>query len=163
MSGVGEELVIQNKYLKIIDILNDLDLIAELNKENLSGVELRLNDIDHFIENQDRCGLKLTPKQKAKLIDIIKELRVKRRNLKNDIVMAEVVNKNRNKIGSEQYRAMIKNDVYQKEKSLSKKYHARVMKNADIFDLITDYNAPGPKPKNIFRIMEQENEGELES
>lgn len=119
--------------LDAIQKLDDLDDYFEKLSSLQSKVDEELSDLLHFIENPKN---KLTNKQSSKLIDLIKEKRIERRNLLNDFEIKKVFNDNRNKICYTNQRQFFLNAINKKNRELNNEYKPRILSDDEILDKI---------------------------
>lgn len=107
----------------IMSQLDDLDVhISELSA-NLEKVDHAIMDISHYVEFN-----KFSLKSSYYIINMFHELRVLRREIKDEIEISDVFNQHRQKIINDGNRQMLMNEVYKKEKKLNERvYGYRVL------------------------------------
>lgn len=105
---------------EIKDVVERLDRIDEYNNsltDNLSELDCKQQDLLHYIENN-----KINVLWCYRMIKEIKQIRQKRRKVKNDMELLSKYNEHKNKMISKENRQFLLAEVYKKEKMLSKNY-----------------------------------------
>lgn len=149
-----EEIV--SRYLAVVKELDSIDTYLNGVADRQSDIDTRISDVEHFIEELDYYDVQLTAKQCQKLIELIKDLRQIRRGLKKEQYLNDVLDQNKAKIGYSNQRQMLITDLCRKEKSLNTVYKPRLLSYNEIWNIITDANARGRKPKNKFETETEE-------
>lgn len=109
-----------NVIEEINDVVEKLDKIDEYNNsltDNLSELDCKQQDLLHYIENN-----KINVLWCYRMIKEIKQIRQKRRKVKNDMELLSKYNEHKNKMISKENRQFLLAEVYKKEKMLSKNY-----------------------------------------
>lgn len=150
-----EEIV--SRYLAVVKELNDIDTYLDGVADRQSDIDTRISDVEHFIEELDYYDVQLTAKQCQKLVELIKDLRQIRRGLKKEQYLNDVLDQNKAKIGYSNQRQMMIADLCRKEKALNTVYKPRLLSYNEIWNIITDVNGRGRKPKNKFETEENSN------
>ena len=105
---------------EIKDVVERLNRIDEYNNsltDNLSELDCKQQDLLHYIENN-----KINVLWCYRMIKEIKQIRQKRRKVKNDMELLSKYNEHKNKMISKENRQFLLAEVYKKEKMLSKNY-----------------------------------------
>lgn len=105
---------------EIKDVVERLDRIDEYNNsltDNLSELDCKQQDLLHYIENN-----KINVLWCYRMIKEIKQIRQKRRKVKNDMELLSKYNEQKNKMISKENRQFLLAEIYKKEKMLSKNY-----------------------------------------
>lgn len=105
---------------EIKDVVERLDKIDEYNNsltDNLSELDCKQQDLLHYIENN-----KINVLWCYRMIKEIKQIRQKRRKVKNDMELLSKYNEHKNKMISKENRQFLLAEIYKKEKMLSKNY-----------------------------------------
>lgn len=152
MDGTIEHTEIIERYLNIIDELNNIDLYWEEARTRKEDMEKRLSDILHFIEELDYYNVSLTANQCKNLIDLIKDFRQIRRVYKKEEILYDTMDSNKQKMSYRNQRPMLVSELCKKEKSLQTTYKPRVLQYDEIWNMITNTTGRGRKPKNKFEM-----------
>lgn len=105
---------------EIKDVVERLDRIDEYSNsltDNLSELDCKMQDLLHYIENN-----KINVLWCYRMIKEIKQIREKRRKVKNDMELLSKYNEQKNKMISKENRQFLLTEIYKKEKTLSKNY-----------------------------------------
>lgn len=105
---------------EIKEVVERLDRIDEYNNsltDNLSELDCKQQDLLHYIENN-----KINVLWCYRMLKEIKQIRQKRRKVKNDMELLSKYNEQKTKIISKDNRQFLLTEIYKKEKSLSKNY-----------------------------------------
>ena len=105
---------------EIKEVVERLDRIDEYNNsltDNLSELDCKQQDLLHYIENN-----KINVLWCYRMLKEIKQIRQKRRKVKNDMELLSKYNEHKNKMISKENRQFLLAEVYKKEKMLSKNY-----------------------------------------
>lgn len=97
----------------IDDYFNDLPNLQ-------SEVDEELSDLYHYVENNE-----LTPRQCTKMIKLIQQKRLIRRNLCNDYEIKKTYNTHRNKLSIESQRQFFLMEIHKTAKKLNQQYRYR--------------------------------------
>ena len=105
---------------EIKDVVERLDRIDEYSNsltDNLSELDCKMQDLLHYIENN-----KINVLWCYRMIKEIKQIREKRRKVKNDMELLSKYNEQKNKMISKENRQFLMTEIYKREKMLSKNY-----------------------------------------
>ena len=105
---------------EIKEVVERLDRIDEYNNsltDNLSELDCKQQDLLHYIENN-----KINILWCYRMLKEIKQIRQKRRKVKNDMELLSKYNEQKTKIISKDNRQFLLTEIYKKEKMLSKNY-----------------------------------------
>lgn len=122
---------ITQKIIKIHDELNELDEYFEELPNIQSKKDEEICDLLHYIENNE-----LTPRQSSKMIKLLHQKRLERRNIKNDVEMKRVYNTHKNKIITDTQRPFFLGEIYKKSKELNCEYKNRQLSDEEIKGLL---------------------------
>ena len=109
-----------NVIEEIKDVVEKLDKIDEYSNsltDSLSELDCKMQDLLHYIENN-----KINVLWCYRMLKEIKQIREKRRKVKNDMELLSKYNEQKTKIISKDNRQFLLAEIYKKEKSLSKNY-----------------------------------------
>lgn len=115
---------------EIKEVIEKLDKIDEYNSsltDNLSELDCKQQDLLHYIENN-----KINVLWCYRMIKEIKQIRQKRRKVKNDMELLYKYNEQKNKMISKENRQFLLTEIYKKEKTLSKNYTNKQYTEEDI-------------------------------
>ena len=115
--------------------LDDLDLYCDGLANELSEIDLKIQDLLHYIENN-----KISILWAYKYIVELKKLRLERRRIKNDMFVLCKYNEHKNKIISSGNRQFLMTELYKAEKQLSRPYKNRQYKDEEIEELLKKSN-----------------------
>ena len=104
-----------------IQILNNVDEYTDTLTEEISNYDKMTSDLLHYIENNN-----LNAPQSCKIIKEIKNIRQKRRKVKNDMEISRVYNDNKNKLLNKDSRTMLSAKIHKTEKQLETEYKNRI-------------------------------------
>lgn len=113
--NIVEELKLLTKKLNEIDDYN-----TNLS-QNLNTLDMKTQDILHYIENN-----KIGAFGCYRIIKELKQIRIERRKVKQDIELARVYDEHKNKLSSQVNRQFLVQEVCRCEKKLSTTYKNRV-------------------------------------
>lgn len=105
---------------EISEIVNRLNKIDEYNStlaDNLSELDCKQQDLLHYIENT-----KISVLWVYRIIKELKNVRINRRKVKNDMELLSKFNEQKTKLLSKENRQFMLAEIYKKEKMLGKKY-----------------------------------------
>ena len=119
--NILEELRIAIGHLNKID-----NYTASLNQE-LSTIDEKISDLLHLIENN-----KINTAGCYRIVKEIRELRIQRRNVKNNIEIARIYNEQKNKLLTNENRIFLIQELCKKEKSLDSTYKNRQYTEDDL-------------------------------
>lgn len=115
----------------VTDRLNNIEDYCESLSDKLSVEDLKMCDLLHYIENN-----KVGTFESYRLIKKIKEIRLDRRKIKNDMEISSTFYSNKNKLISKDYRQFLMTELYKKDKQLHSKYNNRFYQEEDIKSIL---------------------------
>ncbi len=101
----------------IVTALNELDNYSSSLDNKLSELDLKQQDLLHYIENNS-----LKTNECYRIIRELKKIRENRRKVKNDMELVYKYNEQKNKLVSTEYRQFLLTEMHKKEKALAKSY-----------------------------------------
>ena len=113
--------------------------------QRLEEVQSKIRDIEHYLENHiiSRSG-------SIKLISLLQELRIERRQIKQMWELWNTYGLNRDKLKTKEWRSFLTSELHKKDKQLQTEYNYRVFTEEYLDELNEDKPLPrGKKPKNI--------------
>ena len=116
---------------EITNTLNELDIYYDGLTNELSVIDLKIQDLLHYIENNNISIL-----WSYKYIVELKKLRMERRRIKRDMFVLGKYNEHKNKIISSSNRQFLMNEVYKAEKQLDTPYKNRQYKDEEIEEIL---------------------------
>lgn len=119
------------KIKEALDILNVIDEYGNSLNGKLSDLNQQQQDILHYIENN-----KISMLWCYNIVKKIKDIRVERRKIKNDIELITKYNELKNRLSSKDSRAFILTELHKKDKSLQTIYKNRKYSEEDIRDIL---------------------------
>ena len=119
------------KIKEALDILNVIDEYGTSLNSKLSDLNQQQQDILHYIENN-----KINVLTCYNIVKKIKDIRVERRKIKNDIELITKYNELKNRLSSKDSRAFILTELHKKDKSLQTTYKNRQFSEEDIRDIL---------------------------
>lgn len=120
---------------EITNTLNELDTYYDGLANELSVIDLKIQDLLHYIENNNISIL-----WSYKYIVELKKLRMERRRIKRDMFVLSKYNEHKNKIISSGNRQFLMNEVYKAEKQLDTPYKNRQYKDEEIEEILKKSN-----------------------
>lgn len=105
---------------EINEVVNRLNKIDEYNStlaDNLSELDCKQQDLLHYIENT-----KVSVLWVYRMIKELKNVRINRRKVKNDMELLSKFNEQKTKLLSKENRQFMLAEIHKKEKMLGKKY-----------------------------------------
>ena len=127
--------------MKTIDIIEEVeDAINKLNavenymtslNDELSKADLRVTDLEHYIENN-----KINALQANKIIKELQKVLLERRKIKNDIELAKTYRANDTKLVKKKNRELFLEDLHEREKELNKEFKNRVYTKEQIEEIV---------------------------
>lgn len=102
---------------EVVERLDRIDEYSNSLTDNLSELDCKQQDLLHYIENN-----KINVLWCYRMIKEIKQIREKRRKVKNDMELLSKYNEQKNKMISKENRQFLLAEIYKKEKMLSKNY-----------------------------------------
>lgn len=103
------------------------------NFQRLQDVNLEIMDIEHLIENENFSDIAC-----VKTIAKLKELRKKRRSLKNEGELAQKYNELKARLSSKENRQFICSEIHKRAKQFGQEYNYRVLSEEEIKFLLED-------------------------
>lgn len=116
---------------EITNTLNELDTYYDGLANELSVIDLKIQDLLHYIENNNISIL-----WSYKYIVELKKLRMERRRIKRDMFILSKYNEHKNKIISSGNRQFLMSEVYKAEKQLDTPYKNRQYKDEEIEEIL---------------------------
>ena len=116
---------------EITNTLNELDTYYDGLSNELSVIDLKIQDLLHYIENNNISIL-----WSYKYIVELKKLRMERRRIKRDMFILSKYNEHKNKIISSGNRQFLMSEVYKAEKQLDTPYKNRQYKDEEIEEIL---------------------------
>lgn len=102
---------------EIISKLNAIDSYNSSLPQQLSIIDKKQQDILHLIESQ-----KISAFEAYRIIKELRQVRIERRKIKNDMELLRVYDENKNKLSSNENRQFLLHEVCKKEKNLNTEY-----------------------------------------
>lgn len=102
---------------EVISKLNAIDSYNSSLPQQLSIIDKKQQDILHLIESQ-----KISAFEAYRIIKELRQVRIERRKIKNDMELLRVYDENKNKLSSNENRQFLLHEVCKKEKSLNTEY-----------------------------------------
>lgn len=111
----------------IIDKLNEIDNYTQTLGDQLSIEDKKTCDLLHYVENN-----KLSAFECYRLFKEMKDVRIKRRKIKNDMELAKTFDINKSKLLLKENRIFLINELYKRDKQLKTKYVNRYYQEEDL-------------------------------
>lgn len=111
----------------VIDELNRIDDYSKNLVTNLSELDLKQQDLLHYIENNT-----LKTNECYRIIRELKKVREMRRKIKNDMDIISKYNEQKTKLLSTENRRFLLAEIHKREKVLGKKYINKVYSNEEV-------------------------------
>lgn len=102
---------------EVISKLNEIDSYNSSLPQQLSIIDKKQQDILHLIESQ-----KISAFEAYRIIKELRQVRIERRKIKNDMELLRVYDENKNKLSSNENRQFLLHEVCKKEKNLNTEY-----------------------------------------
>ena len=102
---------------EVISKLNEIDSYNSSLSQQLSVIDKKQQDILHLIESQ-----KISAFEAYRIIKELRQVRIERRKIKNDMELLRVYDENKNKLSSNENRQFLLHEVCKKEKNLNTEY-----------------------------------------
>lgn len=102
---------------EVISKLNAIDSYNSSLSQRLSVIDKKQQDILHLIESQ-----KISAFEAYRIIKELRQVRIERRKIKNDMELLRVYDENKNKLSSNENRQFLLHEVCKKEKNLNTEY-----------------------------------------
>lgn len=115
------------KITEVVDLLNAIDNYGGTLVNKLSVLDSKEQDLLHHIENN-----KINPLWCYFMVKKIKDIRVERRKVKNDMELMSKYNELKNRLASVDSRQFILSQLHIKEKQLQTTYKNRKYSEEDI-------------------------------
>ena len=116
---------------EITKTLDELDTYYDGLTNELSIIDLKIQDLLHYIENN-----KISILWAYKYIVELKKLRLERRRIKNDMLILGKYSEHKNKIISSGNRQFLMTELYKAEKQLNTPYKNRQYKDEEIEEIL---------------------------
>lgn len=123
-----------NMIEEVKAIVTKLDEIEKYNlslSQQLSIIESKQQDLLHYIENN-----KINTFGCYKIVKELKDIRQKRRKIKNDIELMLTYNENKGVLASEKSRNSLIQKIVEAEKSLPTKYQNRCYSKEELENIV---------------------------
>lgn len=115
----------------IVTALNELDNYSSSLDNKLSELDLKQQDLLHYIENNS-----LKTNECYRIIRELKKIRENRRKVKNDMELVYKYNEQKNKLVSTEYRQFLLTEMHKKEKALAKSYINKVYSGEELESIL---------------------------
>jgi len=115
----------------IIGQLNSLDNYTSNLTNELSMLDEKTSDLLHLIENN-----KMKASACCKIVKEIREIRIKRRKIKQDLEISRIYNEQKNKLITKENRMFLIQELTKKEKSLNTEYKNRQYTDEELKELL---------------------------
>lgn len=125
-----EELL--RKVKDVTKLLDEIDEMIKSQAEELSKVDTELSDWYHLIENND-----LNKDQSFKVVKRIHDLRIVRRDLKNENELEKTFSTHKNKLIGTDTRQFLNTEMNKKRKSLDTQYNNRVITQEELEEVMS--------------------------
>ena len=102
---------------EVISKLNAIDSYNSSLSQQLSVIDKKQQDILHLIESQ-----KISAFEAYRIIKELRQVRIERRKIKNDMELLRVYDENKNKLSLNENRQFLLHEVCKKEKNLNTEY-----------------------------------------
>lgn len=102
---------------EVVNRLNKIDEYSSTLADNLSELDCKQQDLLHYIENA-----KVSVLWVYRMIKELKNVRINRRKVKNDMELLSKFNEQKTKLLSKENRQFMLAEIHKKEKMLGKKY-----------------------------------------
>lgn len=122
---------VMSKLTEAIDILNEVDEYGNSLTNRLSALDMKQQDLLHYIENN-----KISILWCYRMIKEIKSIRMERRKVKNDIELLTRFNDLKNRLSSTENRRMIVAELHKKMKQLNTTYKNRQYTEEDLENML---------------------------
>lgn len=119
------------KIKEALDVLNVIDEYGNSLQHRLNEVNQQQQDILHYIESN-----KISMLWCYNIVMKIKNIRVERRKIKNDMELIYKYNELKNRLSSKDSRQFILSELHKKEKNLQTVYKNRQYTEEDIRDIL---------------------------
>lgn len=116
---------------EISERLDEVEDYCSQLQDNLSSEDLKTQDLLHYIENN-----KISPFDSWRLVKKIKQIRIDRRKIKNDIEISSTFYNNKSKLISKDHRKFLLNELYKKDKRLNSEYKNRYYQECEIENIL---------------------------
>lgn len=126
----GETIDVIDNLIQAVSILNNTDKYLESLDNKLSEYDSVISDYEHFIESMECCEVDLN-----KLFLSMKDTFNKRRIVKNNIVLRENYKNLVGRLNNSGNREIMIQSMKNVQSKIGKKYHNRILTNADIEEL----------------------------
>ena len=123
--------IIVEKIANAIATLDEIDGLIKSQPSELQTIDYELSDWYHYIENNE-----MDDETSVNIIKRIKELRIKRRALKNEYEIETTYQQHKSKLSGDTTRQFLLNEVYKTKKRLEAEYKNRVITDDDILLMI---------------------------
>lgn len=111
----------------ITNKLEEIDNYTQTLGDKLSIEDKKTSDLLHYIENN-----KLSAFECYRLFKEMKDVRIKRRKIKNDMELAKTFDINKSKLLLKENRIFLINELYKRDKQLKTRYVNRFYQEEDL-------------------------------
>lgn len=115
----------------ILVALDDIDKYCNSLSNLLSLEDQKIQDLLHYIENN-----KISAFQSYRLVKQLKKIRLDRRAIKNNMEIASTFYNNKNKLISNEYRSILKEEIKKTKKRLQQEYKNRYYQPCEIENIV---------------------------
>lgn len=138
------ELLIE-KIKTITTLLDEVEEMKKTQSTELQNVDYELSDWYHLIEHNE-----LNEEQSCKVIKRIHELRILRRDLKNEYELEQVISTHKNKLIGTDTRQFLITEMNKTNKIINQEYKNRVLTQEQIDTVLNDSVKPKRgRPKKV--------------
>lgn len=116
---------------EIADKLNEVEDYCSQLINKLSSEDLKMQDLLHYIEKN-----KISPFESWRLVKKIKQIRLDRRKIKNDMELSATFYNNKNKLISTENRKFLLIELHKKDKQLKTEYKNRYYQECEIENIL---------------------------
>lgn len=120
-----------DKVKEVSELMNELQSYTNNLNSNLQVVDFKINDLLHLIESE-----KLDTKACYRIIKELKNVRIERRKIKNDMELSKTLNLNLNKLLGIENRQFLLAELNKTNNHLNAKYKNRVYTEEEIKELM---------------------------
>ncbi len=120
------------KIKAITTLLDEVEEMKKTQPTELQKVDFELSDWYHLIEHNE-----LDKEQSCKVVKRIHELRLLRRDLKNEFELEQVISIHKNKLIGTDTRAFLLNEMNKTNKLINQEYKNRVLTEEDINNILS--------------------------
>ena len=130
------------KIKTIMSLLDDIEEMKKTQPTELQKVDYELSDWFHLIEHNE-----LNEKQSSRVIKRIHELRILRRDLKNEYELEQVISIHKNKLIGTDTRQFLLTEMNKTNKLINQDYKNRVLTQEVIEKVLNDSKVKRGRPR----------------